>query len=100
VLGLDGRAIYFSRAPIPYRREAQFAGNSPYLLHLGIYGYCRGFLLQYATWPQTPAELTEKLEQLRALEHGECLHVIKVKRATHGIDTPQQYQAFIQRQQS
>jgi len=100
VLGLDGRAIYFSRATIPYRREAQFAGNSPYLLHLGIYGFRRGFLLQYATWPQTPAELTEKLEQLRALEHGECLHVIKVKRATHGIDTPQQYQAFIQRQQS
>jgi 3-deoxy-manno-octulosonate cytidylyltransferase (CMP-KDO synthetase) len=98
VLGKDGRAMYFSRAPIPYRREPQFAGNAPYLLHLGIYGYRRDFLLQYTKWPQTPAELTEKLEQLRALEHGEGIFVLKVKRAAHGIDTPQQYEAFLKRQ--
>jgi 3-deoxy-manno-octulosonate cytidylyltransferase (CMP-KDO synthetase) len=100
VLARDGRAIYFSRAAIPYRREPQFAVNAPYLLHLGIYGYRRDFLLKYASWPQTPAEWTEKLEQLRALEHGESIYVLQVKRAVHGIDTPQQYQAFIQRQQS
>ncbi|HRK31769.1 MAG TPA: 3-deoxy-manno-octulosonate cytidylyltransferase [Tepidisphaeraceae bacterium] len=98
VVAADGRAIYFSRAAIPYRREPQSPVNTGYLLHLGIYGYRREFLIRYTQWPQSPAELTEKLEQLRALEHGESLYVLKVKRATHGIDTPQQYQAFLKRQ--
>jgi 3-deoxy-manno-octulosonate cytidylyltransferase (CMP-KDO synthetase) len=98
VLAADGRAIYFSRAPIPFRREAKFAGNVPYLLHLGLYGYRRDFLLRYTRWPQTPCELTEKLEQLRALENGASIHVAKVRRAGTGIDTPQQYAEFVDRQ--
>jgi 3-deoxy-manno-octulosonate cytidylyltransferase (CMP-KDO synthetase) len=92
----DGRAIYFSRSVIPHRRDA--GGPDPaYHLHLGIYAYRRSFLLQYAGWPQTPLELVEKLEQLRAVEHGVPIHVLKVDRPTHGIDTPQQYEAFVRR---
>lgn len=97
VLTLEGRAIYFSRAPIPYRREDAFAGNAAYFLHLGIYAYRREFLLQFASWPPTVLEQTEKLEQLRALEHGCSIFVLKVNRATHGIDTPEQYGEFVKR---
>ena len=96
VLAQDGRAIYFSRSLIPFRRD--IGGPAPaYYLHLGIYAYRRPFLLQFAGWAPTPLELTEKLEQLRALEHGRSIFVLKVERATHGIDTAEQYAAFVQR---
>jgi 3-deoxy-manno-octulosonate cytidylyltransferase (CMP-KDO synthetase) len=95
VLAIDGRAIYFSRSPIPYRRDP--AIDLPYLLHLGIYAYRRSFLLEFASWKPTPLEMTEKLEQLRALEHGKSIFVLKVRRATHGIDTPEQYDEFVKR---
>lgn len=97
VIDLSGRAMYFSRAPIPFRREAHFAENAAYYLHLGIYAYRRDFLLKFAGWPQTACEKTEKLEQLRALEHGASIFVLKTPRATHGIDTPAQYEAFVRR---
>lgn len=95
ILATDGRAIYFSRSPIPYRRDSSIA--LPYLLHLGIYAYRRSFLLEFASWKPTPLEMVEKLEQLRALEHGRSIFVLKVRRATHGIDTPQQYDEFVRR---
>jgi 3-deoxy-manno-octulosonate cytidylyltransferase (CMP-KDO synthetase) len=97
VLGIDGLAKYFSRCPIPYRREPNNPGNAAYYLHLGIYAYRREFLLQCAAWPPTPLELTEKLEQLRVLEHGGQIRVLKVARSTSGIDTPEQYKAFVER---
>ena len=97
VLGLDGRAIYFSRSPVPFRREPNNPDNAAYHLHLGIYAYRREFLLRYAAWPPTPLELTEKLEQLRVLEHGGEIRVLRVARATHGIDTPEQYEEFVGR---
>jgi 3-deoxy-manno-octulosonate cytidylyltransferase (CMP-KDO synthetase) len=97
VVGLGGRAIYFSRSPIPYRRESNNASNAAYHLHLGIYAYRREFLLRYAAWPPTPLELTEKLEQLRVLEHGGQIRVLTVARATNGIDTPEQYEEFVNR---
>ena len=97
VTGVDGRAIYFSRCPIPFHRDAASTGNASYHLHLGIYAYRRTFLLQFASWAPTPCELTEKLEQLRALEHGRSIYVLKVQRATHGIDTAEQYAAFVRR---
>ena len=101
VIGLDGRAIYFSRSPIPFHRDdraADQSGSPPaYYLHLGIYAYRRAFLLEFASWPPTPLEQAEKLEQLRALEHGRSIYVLKVNRATHGIDTPQQYAEFVKR---
>ena len=97
VLDEEGRAIYFSRSPIPYRRDADFIENAAYHLHLGIYAYRRPFLLTFAGWPQTPLEKTEKLEQLRALEHGRSIFVLKIDRATHGIDTVEQYREFVRR---
>src|SRR5947209_3959655 len=97
IIACDGRAIYFSRSPIPYHRDATEAAPQPYFLHLGIYAYRRDFLLEFASWPPSPLERTEKLEQLRALEHGASIYVLKVSRATHGIDTPEQYAEFVSR---
>ena len=97
VTSVDGRAIYFSRSPVPFWRD-RAAGDEPtYYLHLGIYAYRRQFLLDFASWPPTPLERTEKLEQLRALEHGRSIYVLPVSRATHGIDTPEQYAEFVER---
>jgi 3-deoxy-manno-octulosonate cytidylyltransferase (CMP-KDO synthetase) len=98
VTGLDGRAIYFSRSPVPFWRDRAAGERPAYYLHLGIYAYRREFLLQFSSWPPTPLESTEKLEQLRALEHGRSIYVLKVDRATHGIDTAEQYAAFVKRQ--
>ncbi len=97
VMDQTGRAIYFSRSPIPYPREPDGPENAEYWLHLGIYAYRRAFLLEFAGWKPTPLEKTEKLEQLRALEHGAAIGVLPVERATHGIDTAQQYEAFVRR---
>ncbi len=92
-----GQAIYFSRSVIPFDRDGVITDPSRYKLHLGIYAYRRSFLLQFASWKPTPLELTEKLEQLRALEHGRTIFVLPVERATHGIDTPEQYEEFVKR---
>jgi 3-deoxy-manno-octulosonate cytidylyltransferase (CMP-KDO synthetase) len=97
VTSQDGRALYFSRTPIPYRREPHDPANAAYYLHLGIYAYRWNFLLDFSKWPPSSLEKTEKLEQLRALEHGRSIYVLKVARATHGIDTPEQYAAFVSR---
>jgi 3-deoxy-manno-octulosonate cytidylyltransferase (CMP-KDO synthetase) len=98
VTGIGGRALYFSRSVVPFWRD-KTAGDPPaYYLHLGIYAYRRDFLLQFASWPPTPLEHAEKLEQLRALEHGRSIYVLKVSRAIHGIDTREQYEAFVKRQ--
>jgi 3-deoxy-manno-octulosonate cytidylyltransferase (CMP-KDO synthetase) len=90
------RAIYFSRWPVPYVREMT---ETPvgHLLHLGIYGYRKSFLLQYASWRPTPLEQAEKLEQLRAIEHGVSIGVVVVEQASSGIDTPEQYEEFVKR---
>lgn len=97
VIGLRGQAIYFSRSLIPFQRDATAMALQPYYLHLGIYAYRREFLLNFASWLPTPLEQTEKLEQLRALEHGRSIYVLKVSRATHGIDTAEQYAEFVKR---
>ena len=97
VTDLQGRALYFSRAPVPFHRDSTHAGARTYHLHLGIYAYRRAFLLEFASWPPTRLEQTEKLEQLRALEHGRSISVLTVARATHGIDTREQYDAFVKR---
>lgn len=97
VFGPTGRAVYFSRSPVPFHRDAGYSNNAPYYLHLGIYAYRREFLLEFASWAPTPLELTEKLEQLRALEHGRSIFVMPVTRATHGVDTPEQYAEFVGR---
>jgi len=93
-----GRAIYFSRAPIPYDRDAQGIGQvGQYKRHLGIYAYRKDFLLKITALPQTPLEKIEKLEQLRTIENGFGILVGKVKHTCDGIDTPEQYAEFVKR---
>ncbi|MFB0555752.1 MAG: 3-deoxy-manno-octulosonate cytidylyltransferase, partial [Phycisphaerae bacterium] len=95
-----GRAVYFSRAPIPYDRETGGIGNvRQYLRHVGIYAYRKEFLLKITALPQTPLEKIEKLEQLRAIENGFGILVGKVKHTRDGIDTPEQYAKFVKRYQ-
>lgn len=84
VVDREGRALYFSRAAIPYPRQQ--IGRKP-LRHLGIYGYQLGALLQLAELEPSPLELTESLEQLRALENGLVIRVLEVERAWSGVDT-------------
>lgn len=95
VLGRDGRAMYFSRARIPFDRDN--AGGVRYLLHLGIYAYRVAFLKRFTKLQPTPAELCEKLEQLRALEHGYTIVAAEVDYNGAGIDTPADYAAFVKR---
>jgi 3-deoxy-manno-octulosonate cytidylyltransferase (CMP-KDO synthetase) len=99
VVDQHGLALYFSRSPIPYPRdrEDRWTAGIFFLLHQGIYGYRREFLLNFAKLPPTPLETTEKLEQLRALEHGHRISVLVTERAVNGIDTPEQYQQFVTR---
>ena len=91
VTALDGRALYFSRSLIPFERDKshrQTPGSRP-LWHIGIYGYRRDFLLQFVRWKPTPLENTEKLEQLRALEHGATIRVVRTRHHALGVDTPE-----------
>lgn len=88
VTDLRGYALYFSRAPIPCRRDA--AGEPlRFLKHLGFYAYRGDFLQNFAALPPTPLENTEKLEQLRALEHGYAIRVGISPKDSRGIDTPE-----------
>jgi 3-deoxy-manno-octulosonate cytidylyltransferase (CMP-KDO synthetase) len=98
IVGSNDQAIYFSRWPIPYDRDAAGVGSvRQYLRHLGIYAYRKGFLLKITSLPQTPLEKIEKLEQLRAIENGYSILVGKVKHTCDGIDTPEQYAEFVKR---
>jgi len=90
-----GMALYFSRAKIPYDRDHSRAGH--YLLHLGVYAYRSEFLRLFTTLESTPAERSESLEQLRALEHGYRIVVSEVDYDGAGIDTPADYAAFVAR---
>lgn len=98
VVNQEGRALYFSRRTIPYvrdaadRSETEHLAAFPFLKHLGIYGYRKETLLQIVRWPVSPLENAEKLEQLRALDHGVPISVIRVKAAGIGVDTPEDVQ--------
>jgi 3-deoxy-manno-octulosonate cytidylyltransferase (CMP-KDO synthetase) len=87
VTGVRGQALYFSRSPIPFDRDG--TAKPAYWWHLGIYGYRRDFLLEYVGWKPTPLEESEKLEQLRALEHGASIKVITTAHRALGVDTPE-----------
>ncbi len=98
IIGRNHRAIYFSRAPIPYDREKSGVGEvGQYQRHIGIYAYRKDFLLEITSLPQPPLEKIEKLEQLRAIEHGYPILVGKVQHTCDGIDTPKQYAEFVER---
>jgi 3-deoxy-manno-octulosonate cytidylyltransferase (CMP-KDO synthetase) len=95
VVNAAGRALYFSRRTIPYLREAASRSASeqlaafPFLKHLGIYGYRRETLLRLVRFPVSPLENAEKLEQLRALENGIPIAVVKVDYDSVGVDVPE-----------
>jgi len=94
----NNKAIYFSRAPIPYDREKTGIGQvKQYLRHIGIYAYRKEFLLKITALPQSPLEKIERLEQLRAIENGYSILVGKVEHTCDGIDTPEQYAEFVRR---
>jgi 3-deoxy-manno-octulosonate cytidylyltransferase (CMP-KDO synthetase) len=81
----DGRALYFSRSPIPYTRRAP----AEFFRHIGIYGYRRDFLRALSSLRPSPLEYTEALEQLRFLENGYRVQVVEVSEDSLGIDTPE-----------
>ncbi len=82
----NGFALYFSRSPIP------FSGTT--FLHLGLYVYRAEFLREFARLDRTPLETGERLEQLRALEHGFRIRVVEVESESWGIDTPADLERF------
>lgn len=99
VKDINGYAIFFSRAPIPYFREgfnindlvnSILPNNFPYFNHIGLYAYRAGFVKKYLSWQPSPLEEIELLEQLRVLYHGEkiCVAQAKAKQGL-GVDTPE-----------
>jgi 3-deoxy-manno-octulosonate cytidylyltransferase (CMP-KDO synthetase) len=84
VTDATGRALYFSRATIPFDRD----GSSPsYFKHLGFYAYRKAALDRFCGWPESSLERSERLEQLRFLENGVSLHVAETPYDTIGVDT-------------
>lgn len=98
----NNRAMYFSRSPIPFYRDGNvadvIASQQAWYLHVGLYAYRRDFLLSLTQMPPSSLEQLEKLEQLRALQSGANISVAIVKEACIGIDTPEDYAAFVARQ--
>ncbi len=97
----NNRALYFSRSPIPHVREWQDdlldAEPACFYQHVGLYAYRRDFLLRLAKLPKCELEKLEKLEQLRVLNAGHSIVVGVVDEPTFGIDTPEDYRAFVER---
>ena len=89
VTDVQGRALYFSRAAIPHRREETDPADGLYWQHLGIYAYTREALRRWTRLEPSPAELAERLEQLRALHHGLTIGVARLSDPVEpGVDTP------------
>ena len=96
-----GRALYFSRSTIPYDRDHRrragelpaLAGGEPgYFKHLGFYAYRKAALDSFCSWPESPLERAERLEQLRFLENGVAIHVAETPFDTVGVDTEEDLQ--------
>ena len=102
VFDTSGRAIYFSRSPIPHARDWDegMLTSEPavFHLHLGIYAYRRPFLQQFAKMTPSRLEQLEKLEQLRVLSAGLAIQVGVIQHSAGGIDTLEDYEAFVRRQ--
>ncbi len=85
VTALDGRALYFSRATVPFDRDSR--GEARYFKHLGFYAYRKPALDAFCTWPESQLERSERLEQLRFLDNGIAIHVAETPFDTVGVDT-------------
>jgi len=93
VADLSGKALYFSRATIPFDRD----GSKPqYYKHLGYYGYRKAALDQFVRWPESPLERSERLEQLRFLENGVAIYVAETRFDTVGVDTEEDLQRVVE----
>jgi 3-deoxy-manno-octulosonate cytidylyltransferase (CMP-KDO synthetase) len=86
VLDRRSNALYFSRCPVPFARQA---GVVPYYRHQGIYGYSTAFHARFVQWPPGLLERAEQLEQLRALENGARIRVVLTTRRSPGVDVPE-----------
>jgi 3-deoxy-manno-octulosonate cytidylyltransferase (CMP-KDO synthetase) len=95
VLDAEGKALYFSRSPVPYDRRKK--GPTTFLRHAGIYGFSREGLRRYCAFPEGTLERREGLEQLRALEFGMSIRCLVYDFESSGIDTPQDLAAFRRR---
>ena len=89
-----GRALYFSRAAIPHSKTGPVQAEGWPLLHLGVYAYRRAALERFLALPPSPLEQLESLEQLRLLEDGIAVQVVRASRCPHGIDTEADFKAF------
>jgi 3-deoxy-manno-octulosonate cytidylyltransferase (CMP-KDO synthetase) len=92
VVDQEGRALYFSRSPLPFVRASIFEAAGlglPAYKHIGLYAYRRDFLLTLTALPQTPLEVAESLEQLRVLEHGFRIHTVETQYESIEVDTPE-----------
>lgn len=102
VTDVNGYALYFSRAPIPWHRDEFLRGRKPlpkgvrFLRHIGLYAYRAAFLEKFVGWPPAPLELAESLEQLRVLWHGERIHVTQAtEEPGPGVDTASDVQRVV-----
>jgi len=96
----DGFALYFSRSPLPGGRKLDDRIAAPgfsFLVHVGLYGFRRDFLMRFARLAKSPLEELESLEQLRALENGYRIKLAVVEHEAMGVDTPEDYARFVER---
>jgi 3-deoxy-manno-octulosonate cytidylyltransferase (CMP-KDO synthetase) len=89
VVDKNDYALYFSRAAIPFHRDALDTKEQVYFKHVGLYGYTKEFLFVYKNLPASRLEKAERLEQLRVLEAGHRIKVVQTKFDTVGVDTPE-----------
>ena len=89
VVDRGGKALYFSRSPVPFVVIAGPGVSRPVFKHIGLYAYRRAFLLSLTRLPQTPLEVAESLEQLRVLEHGFRIHTVETEHESVEVDTPE-----------
>jgi 3-deoxy-manno-octulosonate cytidylyltransferase (CMP-KDO synthetase) len=101
VFDRQGEALYFSRSPIPHAREwsDDLLVREPavFYQHVGLYAYRREFLLEYPRMERSATEKIEKLEQLRALDHGHRIVVSVIDAPLSGIDTRRDYERFVRK---
>ena len=92
ICDINNYAIYFSRSQIPFIRDNDFQVD--FFKHIGIYGFKKDFLIKYSKLPQTNLELSEKLEQLRAIENGYKIKMVQTDYNSFGIDTLEDFENF------
>ncbi len=96
VFDRHGKALYFSRSPIPFQRNPDETAQPTYYKHLGFYAYRKGFLLTFVGLPEGEWERFEKLEQLRALEFGYEIRVVLTEHDSVEVDTPKDLERVVE----